>query len=130
MRHTGSDGLSTALDHGAYTANGIASYVSSSSDAAGQHAHGSILDVIRDEARHFGFMRLGIEDSKEQQKGKAQEMIEALERSKGKEEQKAQTGQIMMERSKNPDPSSFARRASLCIFIPCNSSRKPGREGW
>jgi hypothetical protein len=48
--------LSTALDHGAYTANGIASYVSSSSDAAGQHAHGSILDVIRDKARHFRYM--------------------------------------------------------------------------
>jgi hypothetical protein len=48
------------LDHGAYTANGIASYVSSSSDAAGQHAHGSILNVIRDEARHFRYMQLGI----------------------------------------------------------------------
>jgi hypothetical protein len=44
------------LDHGAYTANGIASYVSSSGDAAGQHAHGSILDVICDEARHFGYI--------------------------------------------------------------------------
>lgn len=51
--HTGSDCLSAALDHGAYTANGIASYVSSSGDTAGQHAHGGVLDVIRDEARHF-----------------------------------------------------------------------------
>ena len=52
VRHTSSDSLSTALDHGAYTANSIASYISSSSDAAGQHAHGSTLNVIRDEARH------------------------------------------------------------------------------
>ena len=47
------DCLSAALDHGAYTANGIASYIPCCCDAAGQHSHGSILDIIRDEARHI-----------------------------------------------------------------------------
>ena len=47
------DCLSAALDHGAYTTDGVASYISCCCDAAGQHAHGSILDIIRDEARHI-----------------------------------------------------------------------------
>jgi hypothetical protein len=49
---TTANSLSTVLNHGADSANGITSYISSSGDAAGQHAHGSILYVIRDEARH------------------------------------------------------------------------------
>lgn len=51
--HTTANSLSTALNHGAYTANSITSYISSSGNTAGQHAHGSILYVIRDEARHI-----------------------------------------------------------------------------
>jgi hypothetical protein len=72
MRGTGSDSLSTALNHGAYTANGIASYISSSSDAAGQHAHGSVLDVIRDEARHFRYTKLYVQLRRSNRKAKVE----------------------------------------------------------
>jgi len=73
-RHTGSDCLSAALDHGAHTANGIAGYVSSSGDAAGQHAHGGVLDVICNKARHFSIYAIRYSISKEQQESKVQEM--------------------------------------------------------
>jgi hypothetical protein len=70
MRHTCSYSLSTVLNHGAYTANGITSYISSSGNATGQHAHGSVLDVIRDEARHFRYTKLmfNFEGATERQK--------------------------------------------------------------
>jgi hypothetical protein len=71
-RHTGPDSLSTALDHGAYTANGITSYISSSSNATGQHAHGSVLDVICDEARHFRYTKLDVQLRRSNRKAKVE----------------------------------------------------------
>jgi hypothetical protein len=82
MRHTCSYSLSTALNHGAYTANGITSYISSSGDATGQHAHGSVLDVIRDEARHFQYMQLWIQFQKTRER-QSLILIEALGMIKG-----------------------------------------------
>ena len=44
--------LSAILDHGSYTTDGITSHIARSSDAAGQHAHGRVLDIVRNKARH------------------------------------------------------------------------------
>jgi hypothetical protein len=81
--------LSTVLNHGAYTANGIASYISSSGNATGQHAHGSVLDVIRDEARHLQYMQLWIQLQKTRER-QSLILIEALGVIKG-QRAKAQT---------------------------------------
>jgi hypothetical protein len=84
--------LPAALNHGAYSSDGITSYISSSGNAAGQHAHGGILNVIRDEARHFRYMLLGLQLQKNSKNGKVQRNVI----SKG-ERAKAQTCPQMME---------------------------------
>lgn len=45
--------LSAVLDHGSYTTDGIAGHITRSRDAAGQHAHGRVLNVVRNKARHI-----------------------------------------------------------------------------